>query len=146
MWTKKLFTFVLLFCLSVLPAAGYCSDAVYPITETELTRLDQIFNQLSSNNQQLLQQLAASKLDLETSRQQLLTYQKELEALQTQLTQLRNELGTAKTQLEAAQNSLQRANESFEQYNKEVQLQIKSLKWQRNALAIATLAAFVIKK
>ena len=145
MWTKKLCTFVLLFSLSVLPAVGYCSGTVYPITAQELNRLDQIFSQLSDNNNKLLTELATSKQDLAIVQQQLADYQSKLQALQAQLVTLQTESAQAKTQLEQAQTSLQKAGESLNRLEAEYQSKIRSLQVQRDIGWIAAAAILLFK-
>mgnify|MGYP003593233634 CR=1 FL=1 len=127
-----LFVFV---CLLLLPV-GICSAADYRITESDLTRLEQIFNQLSSNNQALLSDLAASKQDLTTAHQRLATYQQELQLLQNQLLALKEESTKARSELSQANVLLKMANESLDKYEAEVRSEIRSLTWQRNGLIL----------
>ena len=128
----------LLLCYVLVSFSGSASaQAEYRITETELTRLEQIFSQLESNNQQLLTDLEQSKQDLTTARQKLVSYQQELATLQKQLLVLKAESAKARSELEQANSLLAKAVESCRQLEKEEQ----SLKMQRN---ISVLAAFLI--
>ena len=133
----------LLLCLLFLFSAATCSAQSYQITEQQLTRLEVIFAQLSSSNQQLLSDLAESSADLKQARQRLEEYQRELATLQADLLRLRDESRQARSELAAANDSLKKANESLTRYEREVQAEIRSLKLQRAALGIlAILLAF----
>ncbi|MEN6411629.1 MAG: hypothetical protein ABFC84_02560 [Veillonellales bacterium] len=147
---KKLLLLLSLCFFCVLPA-GICSaEATYPITESALTRLDQIFDQLAINNNQLLTELQMSNQDLETAQRQLEEYQtklmqsqKELEELKAQLLTLKAESTQAKTSLQAVQTSLQKANESLNKYEKEVQSRETKLKIERDiGWVVAAIAIF----
>ena len=133
---KALVSLLFLSVLLVLFSGSASARAEYRITETELTRLEQIFSQLSSNNQALLIDLETSRQDLTTARQKLASYQQELATLQKQLLALKAESAKARNELEQANNLLMKASESCRQLEKEEQ----SLKMQRN---ISVLAAFL---
>ena len=136
-WVRIFFLWVLLCCVLVSYSGSALAQAEYRITEPELTRLEQIFNQLESNNRQLLNDLETSRQDLTTAQQRLVSYQQELELLQKQLLALKAESTKARSDLEQANNLLRRAVESCKQLEKEEQ----SLKMQRN---ISVLAAVLI--
>ena len=136
---KFLLSLVLVCLFSVLFSATAWAQSEYLITETELTRLEQIFSQLSVNNQALLTDLAASKQDLKAAQQKLATYQQELQLLQSQLLALRDESVKAQRELKEANNSLKKANESLDKYEAEVRSEIRSLTWQRNGLVLVAL-------
>ena len=136
--TRRSLLLLLFACCVLASFSGMASaQAEYRVTETELTRLEQIFSQLSSNNRLLLNDLETSRQDLTTARQKLQTYQQELELLQAQLLMLKTESAQAQNELKQANTSLRRANESCKQLKSEVQL----LKMQRN---ISVLAAVLI--
>ena len=132
---KRLLLSVLFACLLVLVSAGTCS-AQYSLTDQELTRLEQIFQQLDENNRQLLIELSESKTDLQTARLKLGEYQQDLAALQNQLLTLKTELTAAKQNLLTAQDLLQKANKSLQAYEQEVQSEIRGLKLQRGILIV----------
>ena len=137
--TRKNILLLLLFtCLLLLSFSGSVSAAyqTYSITEPELTRLEQIFSQLSVNNRQLLNDLELSQQDLTTARQKLVSYQTELATLQAQLLTLKAESVKARTELEQANSSLRNAKESLTKYEREVNSEINSLKWQRTGLIV----------
>ena len=134
--TEKLCSLLLVFCLlTLLP--GACSAKEYQTTEAELTRLEQIFDQLENNNKQLLADLKKSKTDLATARQKLEEYQQDLKTLQNQLQALKTESAQARIELETAQKLLEKVNQSFLEYEQEVKSEIKALKWQRGVLVLA---------
>lgn len=144
MTLKKSLLSLVCVCLLLVSFSGtVLAQAAYRITEAELTRLEQIFNQLSMSNQALLNDLELSKQDLTTARQKLVSYQHELELLQTQLLTLKAESAKARNELEQANNSLKKANESLLKYEQEVQAEIKSLTWQRNGLLLLGLIVAV---
>lgn len=124
--TRKLYSLFLAFCFLV-SFSGTCS-AQYQITEAELTRLEQIFNQLEANNNQLLIDLEQSKQDLTLSRERLEQYQMDLALLQSQLLELRKESAKARTELEVAQSLFEKVNLSC----KQLEAEKSRLKWQRN--------------
>lgn len=134
--SRTLFLSLLLCCVLVSFSGSASAQAEYRITETELTRLEQIFNQLESNNQALLTDLEISQQDLTTARQRLVSYQQELELLQKQLLTLKAESAKARSELEQANNLLGKASASLVKYEAEVRSEIKSLKWQRNGLIV----------
>ena len=133
---KSLLSLVFVCLLLVSLSGTVLAQAEYKITETELARLEQIFNQLWTNNQALLNDLELSKQDLTTAQQKLVNYQQELERLQTQLLTLKAESAKAQGELAQANNSLQKASESLHKYEQEVQTEIRLLKLQRNGLLV----------
>lgn len=129
---KNIFTSLLLLCLLLLPSTGMAAE----ITDQELTRLEQIFQQLGINNNRLLADLTESKTDLTQARLKLAEYQADLQTLQTQLTLLRKESQEAKANLLTAQSYLEKANISLKQYEKEMSRERNRLKFERNLLLI----------
>ena len=136
---KSLLSLVFVCLLLVSLSGTVLAQAEYKITETELARLEQIFNQLWTNNQALLNDLELSKQDLTTAQQKLATYQQELQLLQSQLLVLRDESMKAQKELKEASYLLKKANESLNQYEQEVRSEIRSLTWQRNGLVLVAL-------
>lgn len=133
---RKALSLLCLFVLLAFFSGTASAQAEYRITEPELTRLEQIFSQLSSNNRLLLNDLAASRQDLMTAQQKLEKYQTDLEKLQEQLVTLKTELAQAQSELKQANTSLRRANESLNKYEAEVRSEIRSLSLQRNGLIL----------
>lgn len=133
---KALASLLFLSVLLVLFSGSVSAQEEYRITETELTRLEQIFSQLSSNNQALLTDLERSRQDLTTVRQKLANYQQELELLQKQLVALKAESAKARNELEQANNLLTKASESLKKYEAGVRSEIRSLTLQRNGLIL----------
>ena len=133
-------------CLLLALFAGTCSaETTYQVTETELTRLDQIFDRLQTNNNQLLTDLQESKTDLTTVQLQLEEYQTELVTLQNQLQQLKTESTQAKQSLLTAQASLVKANISLQVYEQEVKSETRKLKAERDIGYLAAIF-FAIRK
>ena len=111
---KNICILSLLLSLLWLPCAGSAAE----ITDQELTRLDQIFEQLESNNNEQSRKLGrASEL---------------LRKSETQINLLSEKLKQAEQSISQAQNSLVKANQSLDKYEKEV----NKIKWQRNILLI----------
>lgn len=118
---------VLLLCCLLLVLPGTCS--AYTITTEELTRLETIFNQLESNNNEQGKKLERASELLQKSEKQI---------------QLLNEkLTIAEQSINQAQNSLEKVNKSFSEYERESKKEKNRLTWQRNLFAgIALYAIF----
>ena len=144
MWEIRKFLFMLLLCLLLGMSVGTCS-AQYQVTNSELESLETIFQQLGSNNEQLLIDLELSKTDLMQARLKLVEYQRDLTLLQVKLLQLKEESQKAKTELETAQGLLDKANQSLTKLNKEVKSEIRGLKMQRDLSILAAVAIAVYK-
>ena len=142
---KKLLSLVVCFVLFFsVYGGGTClaqQEMTYQITREELTRLDEIFNQLSINNQKLLNDLQASKKDSEEVRQQLVQYQKDLIIVQQDLLKWRADCQIAKTEIQIANDSLQKVSQSLKQLEREQ----KKIKLQRDLLAVGIVAVLVKK-
>lgn len=120
MWiTKRKQLFLLLAC-SLWLAAGSTSqaEAMYQISEGELTRLEANLNQLEKNNETKQQLLTEQKTQLIEANQQLETAKKELIA--------------SKSLNKATQKSLERANQSLKQFEDEAKRKIRVKTRQRN--------------
>lgn len=123
MWKIKNRSCVLLLLLALCFLPALCgssvqAEAMYQISEGELTQLETNLNQLAKNNE---------------TKQQLLTEQK------TQLTEASQQLDTVKKELivskslnEQTQKSLQTASESFKKYETEAEHKIRVKTRQRN--------------
>jgi septal ring factor EnvC (AmiA/AmiB activator) len=121
--TLYCFCLLLCLCLAAMPTTAYA--ATYQITDEQLTKLETIFNQLQIINSQLQSDLTLSKQDLMK--------------LDKQLAQLQEELKLAKSDLAQSQLALTKANTYLATYEKQVNKEIASLKFQRNAAIIGGL-------
>lgn len=108
----------LLFLFPSLSGSHVQAEAMYQISETELTQLEQNLQTLANHSEQ---------------KQQLLTEQ------QTQLTEAQNQLKVVNEQLKISrqlndqtQKSLQKAEESLNEYEKEAERKIRIKTRQRN--------------
>ena len=108
----------LLLVCSLWLAAGSTSQAMYQISESELTRLEVNLNQLEKNNETKQQLLTEQKTQLTEASQQLETVKKELTA--------------SKVLNEATQTSLLRANQSLAELEQEAKRKIRVKTRQRN--------------
>lgn len=128
MTRKVLLSLCLSFCL--VYSVGFCSPT-YQMTEAELTRLEMIFKQLETNNNQLSTELKVSKAQLET--------------LKNQLTILMIQSTQAKESMLTAQDSLAKVNQSFEEYAKEMKSKERRWKVEKTAL-YAALIYFIAER
>ena len=111
---KNICILSLLLSLLWLPCTGLAAE----ITNQELTRLEQIFDQLEqSNNEQSQRSERASSLLMKS---------------ENQINLLSVKLKQAEQSISQAQNSLAKASQSLDKYEKEV----NKIKWQRNILLI----------
>lgn len=108
----------LLLLLPLYCGSSVQAEAMYQISETELTQLEQNLQTLANHSEQ---------------KQQLLTEQ------QTQLTEAQNQLKVVNEQLKISrqlndqtQKSLQKAEESLNEYEKEAERKIRIKTRQRN--------------
>lgn len=127
-YRKKLFCVLLSLWLLVV-SSGISAAQTMEIQDNEVMRLEQIFNQLATNNEQQQNELEQSKQDLLESKRltaDLLTATKE-----------------AKISMVAAQASLEKANLSLNQYEKETKREITKLKMERNLSILLAVFAFV---
>lgn len=125
--------FLLLVLCLCLPSAGTCSPSqTYQISENELQMLEQHLNALEANNNELLNLLAASTLDLNEASQSLSASKKELETLRMQLTELQAETKSLSESLQTANDELRKAAESFKASEKERDRIEGRLRTQRN--------------
>ena len=103
-----------LLCLLLLSGVGICSQSqMYEISESELLTLSNHLNALEANNNELLNLLNASTLDLNEASLSLSESRKELETLRTQLKELQAETKRLSESLRTANEELQNARASF---------------------------------
>ncbi|WP_444216405.1 hypothetical protein [Dialister hominis] len=136
MWKIKNRSCVLLLLLALCFLPALCgssvqAEAMYQISEGELTQLETNLNQLAKNNE---------------TKQQLLTEQKtQLTEANQQLEIVKKELIASKNLNEATQKSLERANQSLTELEKEAKKKIRVKTRQRNMwIAISGLLATVV--
>ena len=136
MWRKTRLcatAFLLLALCWCWPSVGGCSPSrMYEISESELQMLEQHLNALEANNNELLNLLAASTLDLNEASQSLSASRKELETLRMQLTELQAETKSLSESLKTANEELKRASESFKASERERDKIEGRLRTQRN--------------
>ncbi len=122
MWTLKstirLFVSAWLLCLLLACGSTSQAEAMYQISEGELTKLEANLNQLEKNNETKQQLLTEQKTQLTEANQQLEAVQKELIA--------------SKSLNEATQKSLERANQSLQQLEQEAKRKIRIKTRQRD--------------
>lgn len=118
---------LLLLALCFLPAlcgSSVQAEAMYQISEGELTRLEANLNQLAKNNE---------------TKQQLLTEQQtQLTEANRQLEAVQKELTASKSLNAATQKSLERANQSLTELEKEARHKVQVKARQRNLWIGAT--------
>lgn len=139
MWRIKNRSCVLLLLLALCFLPALCgssvqAEAMYQISEGELTRLEANLNQLEKNNETKQQLLTEQKTQLTEANQQLETVKKELIA--------------SKNLNEATQKSLARANQSLKQFEDEAKRKIRVKTRQRDlwiAISGCVLYAYVRK-
>lgn len=134
MWTLKstirLFVSAWLFCLLLACGSTSQAEAMYQISEGELTKLEANLNQLEKNNETKQQLLTEQKTQLTEANQQLEAVQKELIA--------------SKSLNEATQKSLERANQSLTEYEKEARHKVQVKARQRNLwIGVAGVAVYL---
>lgn len=136
MWKIKNRSCVLLLLLALCFLPALCgssvqAEAMYQISEGELTQLETNLNQLAKNNE---------------TKQQLLTEQKtQLTEANQQLEIVKKELIASKSLNEQTQKSLDKANQSLNELEKEAKKKIRVKTRQRNMwIAISGLLATVV--
>lgn len=133
MWKIKNRSCVLLLLLALCFLPALCgssvqAEAMYQISEGELTQLETNLNQLAKNNE---------------TKQQLLTEQKtQLTEANQQLEIVKKELIASKSLNEQTQKSLGRANQSLKELEQEAKRKIRVKTRQRNMwISIAAICA-----
>lgn len=131
-------TFIIGFVLFLLPLPGALSvtfaattedtksEAVYTMTEDELTELQNSINSLLTSSDNLQSQSEMQQLKAET-------LQQKLAAMQVKLLTLQNQLQAVELKSKEQERRLSAANESFRQYAAEEKRTRLRLKAQRNS-------------
>lgn len=126
---KHLLIASLSLCFSFWPwLGGYAEaapQAMYQISETELSRLESNLAKLKTNNEKYSKELE--------------TQQSELTASRNQLTMLRSELETLEAKSKETEQLLKNANTSLVLYAKEEKQKRLAIKRQRNLYAFLTI-------
>ena len=116
--SKNMLVSLLLLFFLFAPCTGMAAE----ITTAELDRLDQIFEQLESNNQEQTKKLERAS-DL-------------LKRSENQINLLSEKLKQAEVSLQTAQGSLELANKSLAIFEREQKAKINRLKFERNMLLL----------
>ena len=145
MWTitrDYAISFLLLGLFLCWPSVGICSESqTYTISATQLEMLQNHLTALEANNNELLNLLAASTLDLNEASQSLSASKKELETLRMQLTELQAETKSLSESLKTANEELKRASKSFKASERERDKIEGRLRTQRNIWEILCVIA-----
>lgn len=133
---KKMCLLVFLLLLFLFP---WClcvqAETTYPITDTELTKLE-------TNLQTLKQHSTMKQQLLEKQSNQLIEAKQQLQIAKNELNQANKQIERLQTLNDVMQKSLTNANKYLQEYEKEQQRKIRSLERQRNiAVIVMCLAA-----
>ena len=130
MWRIKNRSCVLLLLLALCFLPALCgssvqAEAMYQISENELTQLEANLNQLAKNNETKQNLLNKQKIQIEMLNSQL-------EKANNQLEESKKEIQKSKTLNEATQKSLERANQLLQQLEQETKRKIRVKTRQRD--------------
>ncbi len=130
MWRIKNRGCVLLIVLALCFLPALCgssvqAEAMYQISENELTQLEANLNQLAKNNETKQNLLNKQKIQIEMLNSQL-------EKANNQLEESKKEIQKSKTLNEATQKSLERANQLLQQLEQETKRKIRVKTRQRD--------------
>jgi len=134
---SKIFLFFsLLFSLSFISQA----NQTYQITETQLTNLEIILNQLEQNNNDLLIKLNNSNLTMKELLREKENQLKERQIILIELEDYKNKFNLTEQQLIQIQNSLNQQ----EQLLKTLEKQVSQIKRQRNIAVLTAIFEGII--
>ena len=130
MWSIKNRSCLLLLLLALCFLPALCgssvqAEAMYQISENELTQLEANLNQLAKNNETKQNLLNKQKIQIEMLNSQL-------EKANNQLEESKKEIQKSKTLNEATQKSLERANQLLQQLEQETKRKIRVKTRQRD--------------
>ena len=130
MWRIKNRSCVLLLLLALCFLPALCgssvqAEAMYQISENELTQLEANLNQLAKNNETKQNLLNKQKIQIEMLNSQL-------EKANNQLEESKKEIQKSKTLNEATQKSLERSIQLLEQFEQESKRKIRVKTGQRD--------------
>lgn len=123
-----------LFFFPALYGSSVQAEAMYQISESELTQLEANLNQLAKNNETKQNLLNKQKIQIEMLNSQL-------EKANNQLEESKKEIQKSKTLNEATQKSLERANQSLTELEKEARHKVQVKARQRNIWAAVAVIA-----
>lgn len=145
MWRKTKFlsaSLIAAFLFLSWQSVGICSESrTYQISETQLETLSNHLTALEQNNNELLNLLNESNLDLSEASLSLSESRKELETLKVQLAALQAETKRLDASLRTANAELQSARESFRRSEQERDKIEGRLRNQRNLWEVLCLVA-----
>ena len=134
---SKSLVLLLVFCFC-LSAISYGNPVTYQITETELTELDQSYQE----QEQLL--IEALKLQ-EMQKEELKGLKLQLESALKELRESREALQRLREDLKKASNSIEEVNQLFNKYEAEARATQSRLKRQRNLYLLLLIGVGVFK-
>ena len=134
---SKSLVLLLVFCFC-LSAISYGNPVTYQITETELTELDQSYQE----QEQLL--IEALKLQ-EMQKEELKGLKLQLETALKELRESREALQRLREDLKKASNSIEEVNQLFNKYEAEARATQSRLKRQRNLYLLLLIGVGVFK-
>jgi len=120
-----------LLCLLLLLQGLTCWAATPQLSQQDLTRLEQIFSELSSNNKILLQDSTQSALDLIQAQKELKQSRVELQELKELLVRLQAASTKIEADLTSSNDLLTRANQSLAAEQKQINNKTNSLRRDR---------------
>ena len=129
---------VLLFSAPVTVLAEDPATQNYEVSNQEMNRLLEIWTRLEALNEQLQNELAVSKGNLQQLQNELASLSEELAKLRIELGELKNQLEQSQTEsvqlkaeLQRVDNYLTNSEKSFGEYKAAVEAQISKFKRQR---------------
>ena len=134
---SKSLVLLLVFCFC-LSAISYGNPVTYQITETELTELDQSYQE----QEKLL--IEALKLQ-EMQKEELRGLKLQLESALKELRESREALQRLREDLKKASNSIEEVNQLFNKYEAEARATQSRLKRQRNLYLLLLIGVGVFK-
>lgn len=111
---EVLYISLLVFFFSVLGIFSASAATTYQVTDSELTELSTIFEQLDSRQKQQKALLAQQAEQLTTLREQLEISQKQINISQTEMQKLQTSLDTANQSLKESAAEAKRKNDRLE--------------------------------
>ena len=144
---SRILSALLLCWLLAMPVSALAATP-QQLTAQDLTRLDQIFSELSSNNKILLQSSTQSALDLIRVTNELRQSRAELQELKELLARLQAASMQTEKDLTNSNDSLTRANQSLAAESKKINQKINALRRDRTGWEIVSviLAAVTVIK
>ncbi len=138
---------LLLLCWASAIGSVSAAEAMYQISETELTALEDNNRRQSELLTQLEQRLSMSRQESATLQASIRTLRAQLTASNNQVTALQQDLQTAQQSLQTSRQSIERAQAYLQAYEQEAQATQQRLRRQRTIWAVVAgaLACVAIK-